>query len=139
MPSTHHQFLEAIMHDPQLIGLDFSERDLAVALKEYVVYKDGRTITEIDLVMGHKYGLYVVEYKCHDSVKQRKKAQHQLKTAKQCLKDKFSWDVDYMLYVHDWFVTEELLDGWKPLDYNVEYLLSVEDKLRSGKRTGERR
>lgn len=111
----HNRFLDSIIQEPMLIGLS----NIVNVEKEFVLRNShGRVIAEPDLILQDVYNnLYIGEYKCHDSVTGRSKAQKQLLTADNFMYMNYKIHPLMLLYIHDFYVTERYSkrnDCWIP-------------------------
>ena len=130
--SSHTKSLELIAQEPRLIGLDERSAFDWIQVEYPFMSRRGKQIEgEVDVALHQMEGdrLYIVEFKCNDSKKQREKAKQQLLTAKQGLRREYGFRVDHMLYVHNKFVTEELQDTFEVVD-NDEFVRFYEEMLK---------
>lgn len=122
----HDKALEDILANPHKIGI---QCPVETAYLEIPIYKNmtrlsdrdhnskghkGRQLGQIDLLFHLQNGLYIlIEYKCNDTIMQRRKAQEQLIIESKALSESRQIEVAHMAYVH----------GTQP--YNVEELSAV--------------
>ena len=130
--SDHNKALELIIREPMLVGV---EGVVDWSQVEFPFYNNrGTLLGQVDVLLHKKEGgvLYEVEFKCHDSTKQRLKAKEQLLIGRKGLKDQYGFVVAHMLYVHDRFIVEELLDQFVLLDDNREFVEEFQKRLDQG-------
>lgn len=103
----HDQSVHLLANNPNLIDITNVTSELSIPF--YGANK--QLLGEADLIYKNAQGIYVVEYKCHDSLASRQKAEEQLIRARYGLNRNYGYNIEKLLYVHEQFIAEELTNG----------------------------
>jgi hypothetical protein len=112
----HDKHVMQMANKPPLIGIYgdyFSETEVSL-------FNQKERVGEVDLVIKvpQQGVVYYIEYKCRGLESNKNKAGDQLKKAQKFIADKYRGKLEKLLYVHDDFVVEELInDEWIPFNY----------------------